>query len=112
MAYLGRVRIVRTARYLKDMKRLGATEADVLRLETEIAESPTAGMVIPGLGSLRKIRFSIGNRGKRGGGRAIYYLALSEDTVLMLFAYDKADQADLTPEQRRQAHTLVRELKK
>jgi hypothetical protein len=66
------MKIVRTRRYLKDMKRIGATAIDMASLEQEIAANPTAGDVIQGLGGIRKIRFGIGNRGKRGGGRAIY----------------------------------------
>jgi hypothetical protein len=71
------MKIVQTQRYLKDMKRLGASADDVDKLELEIANSPEAGDVIPGLEGVRKIRFSIGNKGKRGGGRAIYFLMVS-----------------------------------
>ena len=58
------MKIVRTNRYTKDVKRIGASDADISRLEMEIAATPQAGAVIPGLGGLRKLRFAIGNRGK------------------------------------------------
>lgn len=68
-----KMEIVRTRRFVKDMKRLGANEADIEHLEQRIANAPLSGAVIPGLGGLRKLRFQFGNRGKRGRGRVIYF---------------------------------------
>lgn len=104
------MQIVRTSRYLKDLTRIGATASDAARLEAEIASNPQAGDVIPGLGGLRKIRFGLGGRGKRGGGRAIYFLMIAKDVAIMVFAYAKADQEDLSPAQRKAALALVKEL--
>lgn len=64
-----------------------------------------------GLEGLRKIRFSLGNKGKSGGGRAIYYLMISDDLVIMIFAYRKSEQADLTADQRKAALLILKELK-
>jgi hypothetical protein len=80
------------------------------RLETEIALNPQAGDVIPGLMGLRKIRFALGNKGKRGGGRAVYFLMVSEDVAVMIFAYAKSAQEDLTMEQRKAALALLKEM--
>lgn len=104
------MQIVRTSRYLKDLKRIGATASDAARLEAEIARNPQAGDVIPGLGGLRTIRFGVAGRGKRGGGRAIYFLMIAKDVAIMVFAYAKADQEDLSPAQRKAALALVKEL--
>jgi hypothetical protein len=104
------VQIVRTSRYLKDMKRLGASASEMARLEAEIAANPQAGDVIPGLSGLRKIRFALGGKGKRGGGRAIYFLMVSDDLAVLVFAYSKSVQEDLTPEQRKAALALIKEM--
>ena len=80
------------------------------RLEAEIAVNPQAGDVIPGLMGLRKIRFALGNKGKRGGGRAVYFLMVSDDVAVMIFAYAKSDQEDLTMEQRKAALALLKEM--
>jgi hypothetical protein len=104
------MKIVRTRRYLKDMQRVGATERDIARLEETIAANPTTGDVMPGLHGLRKVRFALGGRGKRGGGRAIYFLIVSDDTVIMLFAYAKSEQENLTPDQRRAVLALLKEI--
>jgi hypothetical protein len=104
------MQIVRTGLYLRQMKRLGASTTDMGRLEAEIALNPQAGDVIPGLMGLRKIRFALGNKGKRGGGRAVYFLMVSEDVAVMIFAYAKSAQEDLTMEQRKAALALLKEM--
>ena len=106
------MKIVRTQRYQRDLKRIGATQADIDRLEFMVASNPTVGDVIPGLGGIRKVRFRLGNKGKRGGGGAIYFLMVSDELAVMLFAYEKASQADLTEDQRRVAMALLQELKR
>jgi hypothetical protein len=45
-------------------------------LQTVLAAAPDTGVVIPGSGGLRKIRWSHGGQGKRGGVRVIYYWPL------------------------------------
>ena len=104
------MQIVRTGLYLRQMNRLGASSTDMGRLEAEIAVNPQAGDVIPGLMGLRKIRFALGNKGKRGGGRAVYFLMVSDDVAVMIFAYAKSAQEDLTTEQRKAALALLKEM--
>ncbi len=104
------MKIVRTKRYLKDLKRLGATDGEADAIDQLIASNPTTGKVVRGLGGIRKIRFGLRNRGKSGGGRAIYFLMLSEDAALMLTAYAKNERADLSSEERRALLALIKEL--
>jgi len=105
------MRIIRTKRYAKDLKRMGVSDLEQLTLESAIAENPEAGVLIPGLEGLRKIRFGIRGKGKRGGGRAIYYLMISDDAALMLAAYAKNEQEDLSHEQKKAILTLLKEMK-
>lgn len=104
------MQIVRTNRYRRDMDRIGADEEETERLERTIAENPMAGTVIPGLRGLRKLRFALPGRGKRGGGRVIYYLIMAEDTAILLAAYAKSAQSDLTPADRKAILSLLKEL--
>lgn len=105
------MKIVRTKRYLKDLKRLGVSDADRAVLERSIAANPTVGDVIKGLDGIRKARFGFGGRGKRGGGRAIYFLMLADDTAVMLSAYAKNEKDDLSPEDRKALAALLKELR-
>jgi hypothetical protein len=102
--------IIRTRRFMKDMQRMGANARDMERLMQAIAQNPQAGDVVPGLDGLRKLRFALGNKGKRGGGRAVYVLIMARDTAFMIFAYSKAEQTDLTADQRKNALALIKEL--
>jgi len=76
-------------------------------LQIQLVNKPDRGKVIPGSGGLRKLRWSAGGHGKRGGIRVIYYWFASQDILLFLFAYPKSDQDDLTPEQLRKVKKVV-----
>jgi mRNA-degrading endonuclease RelE of RelBE toxin-antitoxin system len=86
--------IIRTSLFEKSLKKLGATEADIEKLERELALNPEAGDVIQGLGGARKVRFSMGGKGRSGGGRAIYVVVWRNDTAYLLLAYSKAVQEE------------------
>ena len=102
--------IVRTTMFAKSLKRLNASEAEIAALETAIAENPDAGDVIPGLGGVRKIRFALGGRGKRGGGRCIYLALRIESVAYLLLAYGKSQQTDLSERQRKAILALIEEI--
>ena len=51
--------------------------------------------MIPGTKGLRKLRWAVGNQGKRGGSRVIYYYHVPESLILLLSAYAKNQQADM-----------------
>ena len=59
-----------------------------------IAANPDAGDVIPGADGARKIRWSIGNQGKRGGVRVIYF-NLDADVLCLLAIYKKAERENM-----------------
>jgi hypothetical protein len=51
--------------------------------------NPQAGDVIPASGGVRKLRWGVAGRGKRGGLRVIYLLRRRNDEVWMLTLYAK-----------------------
>ena len=53
------------------------------------AHSPD-GDVIPQSGGLRKIRWQVRGRGKRGGARLVYYTIKANGEIWLLMAYTKA----------------------
>lgn len=44
------------------------------KLQEALVSDPEAGEVIPGSGGVRKLRWAMAGRGKRGGLRIIYFL--------------------------------------
>lgn len=80
-------------------KYLQFTDEELAEIQEEILEDPRRGDLIPGGRGLRKLRAAIAGRGKRGGGRVIYYVWNERDRCYLLFAYAKNVQGDLTPAQ-------------
>jgi mRNA-degrading endonuclease RelE of RelBE toxin-antitoxin system len=77
------------------------TDDEYRELQHFIAEHPEAGSVIPGSHGLRKLRWMISGKGKRGGTRVIYYWLRPRDTILMLFVFKKSERSDLSKDQLR-----------
>ena len=59
------------------------------RLQQALAADPVVGSVIPGSGGVRKMRWSVAGRGKRGGLRIIYFLRTRHGQIWMLTLYAK-----------------------
>lgn len=69
------------------------------KLQWALVINPEAGAVIPGSRGLRKLRWIVSGKGKRGGLRIIYYWYIQDEKIYMLFSYKKKEQDDLTSEQ-------------
>jgi hypothetical protein len=97
----------------KDLKRIGATDADFLALITDLTNNPEASAKIQGLKGVRKIRFAISSRriGKSGGGRAIYLALKMDQSIILITAYTKNEKTDLSTQQRQQILSLLKEIK-
>ena len=55
---------------------------------------PVAGDLIPGTGGVRKLRWGLDGRGKRGGARVIYFHHGAAMPLFALTAYAKNERAD------------------
>ncbi|MBI4688068.1 MAG: type II toxin-antitoxin system RelE/ParE family toxin [Nitrospirae bacterium] len=98
--------IVETPIFSKQIQRILSDEEYRL-LQIQLINNPDCGKVIRGSGGLRKLRWSASGRGKRGGIRVIYYWFMSRDMILILFAYPKSEQDELTPEQLKQLKKII-----
>ena len=82
-------------------------------LQKELIRNPKKGNLIVGGGGIRKIRWNgDNNRGKSGGIRIIYYYKEVANQFLMLFAYPKNVQENLTPDQKKAIQHIIEEIKK
>ena len=79
-------------------------------LQNHLSLHPDAGVLIPGAGGVRKVRWTGSGRGKRGGSRLIYYWDCG-DRVLMLYVYLKNERENLTEEQKRMMKKIAEEYK-
>ena len=87
------------------------SDAEYSAFQQFLASHPEAGDLIPGLGGLRKVRWSCKGRGKRGGVRVIYLLMLRPGVIYLFQAYTKGDMADLSPDQKKRLRAAVEDIK-
>lgn len=66
--------------------------------------------VIPGGSGLRKVRWGVRGRGKRGGARVIYYWHVPGERIYLICAYAKTAQSDLTREQIKTLAQLMKDI--
>ena len=102
------MRIVETRIFTKALRGL-LDEESYRALQLALVLRPEQGALIPGAGGLRKVRWGIEGKGKRGGVRIIYFWHPKESILYMLLVYGKNVQDDLTPAQLRTLSRLVRE---
>ena len=79
------------------------------RLQEVLLMRPEVGDLIPGSGGLRKLRWRMMGKGKRGGLRIIYYWDVPDESFFMLAVYKKSQKEDLTQQQLRILRGLVEE---
>jgi mRNA-degrading endonuclease RelE of RelBE toxin-antitoxin system len=82
-------------------------EEERLRLTTFVGANPDVGDVIPETGGVRKLRWSVDGRGKRGGLRVIYYFHSETFPLFLLTVYGKNRKANLTMTERHEFKKLL-----
>jgi mRNA-degrading endonuclease RelE of RelBE toxin-antitoxin system len=102
------VKFIETPIFTQELKGL-LSDDEYRALQLALLFRPTQGAVIPGGGGLRKMRWRLAGKGKRGGVRLIYYWDKPGATIYMLFIYPKSERDDLTASQLRILSKLVRE---
>lgn len=93
------ISIVETPSYLADAERL-LSEEERRGIVDALAADPLQGVLIKGTGGLRKMRIGVGSRGKRGGGRVIYWFHTKDFPVVLLAMFAKNEASDLTTKER------------
>lgn len=73
------------------------TEDERLAFISYISVNPNAGDVIPGGNGMRKVRWTVAGKGKRGGARVIYITFLEDGELALLTVYTKAERENILP---------------
>lgn len=100
------ITVVETDRFLKDAKGL-MPESEQFELVALLAANPRAGDLIPQTGGVRKLRWALPGKGKRGGARVIYYFHNERWPVFLLAAYGKNEKANLSQAERNAMAKLI-----
>ena len=105
--------VVEAETFISAARRL-MSEEERERVVDKIAANPETGVLVPGTRGLRKMRIPLGGRGKRGGGRVIYWYHSEGFPAVLLTVFAKSEAKDLPPDRLRRfaavAAALVEEL--
>lgn len=105
------ITVVETPEFLAASRKL-LDEDELTLLISYLAANPTSGDLVPGTGGLRKLRWALPGRGKRGGARVIYFVHSERMPLFLLTAYAKNERADLSQDERKEFRNLVKQLAK
>lgn len=95
------VSVVETDSYLSKARKI-MSKSEMETVVSMISASPMAGDVIQGAAGLRKLRIPLQGRGKRGGGRVIYWYYNEGYPAVLMWAFAKNEADDLSPSQKKQ----------
>ena len=107
MAVAAPVCVVETPEFVAATHKL-LTDGERTLLVDYLAYNPTAGDLIQGTGGVRKLRWALGERGKSGGARVIYFYHNPGMPLFAFSAYAKNERSDLS-QQDRNAFKLLTE---
>jgi len=98
--------VVETEEFLHKVKPL-MSDPEREDLVAYLGVNPEAGKIVAGTGGVRKVRWGLAGKGKRGGARVIYYYHSERLPLFLLTAYPKNAKADLTQAERNAMKRLV-----
>ena len=94
----------------RQWSRLKLDDDDLAFLQEEIRKNPKLGRVISGTGGLRKMRFSIHDKGKSGGVRILYVDIVITEWVYLITAYSKGEKDDISDAERNVYKQLIKQI--
>ena len=103
------INVIALKSFRKATKKL-FSEVDLEALTSFLIQFPDKGDVISGTGGLRKLRWALAGKGKRGGSRVIYYYHKSEYEILLLTAYAKNEKEDLSAKDKKLLSEVVAQI--
>jgi RelE toxin of RelE / RelB toxin-antitoxin system len=106
MALTVPVSVVETPEFLSAAGKL-MDDAECALLVGYLAYNPVAGDLIPGTGGVRKLRWGLEGRGKRGGARVVYFYHDTGMPLFALTAYAKNERTDLSQRDRNDFRRLT-----
>lgn len=86
---------------------MGLNDEDLRRLQAELLLNPQKGVVVPGTGGLRKLRFAFEGQGKSGSTRVVYVDFCLYERIYLIYAYPKSEQENLTKEQKNNIKKMI-----
>lgn len=92
------ITVVETSSFISAAKGCMTDEERTAAIDM-IAQDPECGNLLVGGGGIRKVRFSVGGRGKSGGVRIVYYYHDMNVPVFLLTVFAKNERAGLSKDE-------------
>lgn len=86
-------------------------EEERMALIDHVARNPESGVIVPGTGGVRKMRWGRAGGGKRGGARVVYFYHHADAPLYLLLAYAKAKAEDMSADEKQEAKAITAALK-
>ena len=80
MPYIADMLFIETSKF-SELVREYLSDDEYAALQWMLLERPDAGIIVPGSGGMRKLRWGLRNKGKSGGIRVIYYWKAKDDEI-------------------------------
>jgi len=94
----------------KCWRQSGLDDEDLRELENSLCLNPTSGDVIPGTGGLRKLRWHLRDKGKRGGVRTFYVDFAYYEKIYLISAFSKNVKTNLSENEKKEIKILIKAL--
>ncbi len=104
------ITVAQTEFFLRQAARVWSPEEQEAFIDF-IALNPEVGDVVPGLGGIRKVRWSREGMGKRGGSRVIYFFYDEDAPIYLLQIYAKGAKSDLNNDDKKVLRAAAATLK-
>lgn len=92
--------VVTTETFEADAADAGMSEDEVQVMVAWLSANPSAGVVMPGTGGARKVRFAGKGKGKSGGYRTVHYFGGDDVPLFLLALIDKGERDNLSKSER------------
>jgi hypothetical protein len=98
--------VIETEEFLRKAKPLMSDE-EREELVAFLGANPEGGRIMPDSGGVRKLRWGLEGRGKRGGARVIYYYHSERLPLFLLSTFPKNEKANLSKAERNAMKRLI-----
>jgi mRNA-degrading endonuclease RelE of RelBE toxin-antitoxin system len=99
--------VIETEQFVEDAMTI-LDEPERMKLIAFLAANPEVGVLIPGSGGVRKMRWAMQGKGKRGGARVIYYYHSHRLPIFLLTLYAKTEKENLSQAERNTMKKLTK----
>jgi hypothetical protein len=76
-------------------------------LQVHIGTQPESGDLMPGTAGVRKLRWALEGKGKRGGARIVYYFHSSAMPIFLPTVFAKNEKTDLSKPEKNELRKLI-----